>query len=62
MNDSMIQMARMRRGEMIREADQDKLAARVRRAARQTTRAARTAGGPVIRLADAKMRPTAMGR
>jgi hypothetical protein len=62
MNDSMIQMARMRRGELIREADQDKLAARVRRAARQTTRAARAAGGSVIRLADAKMRPTAMGR
>jgi hypothetical protein len=44
------------------EAEQDKLAARVRRAARQTTRAARTAGGSVIRLADAKMRPTATGR
>ena len=62
MNDSMILMARMRRGEMIQEADKDKLAARVRRAARQTTRAVRTAGGPVIRLADAKMRPTATGR
>jgi hypothetical protein len=62
MNDSMILMARMRRGEMIQEADKDKLAARVRRAARQTTRAVRNAGGPVIRLADAKMRPTATGR
>jgi hypothetical protein len=62
MNDSMIQMARMRQDEMMHEAEQDKLAARVRRAARQTTRAARTAGGSVIRLADAKMRPTATGR
>ena len=47
---------------MIREADKDKLAARVRRAARQTTRTARIAGAPVIRLADAKMRPTTTGR
>jgi hypothetical protein len=62
MNDSMIQMARMRRGEMIQEADKDKLAARIRRAARQTTRAARTTARPVLRLADAKIRPTAAGR
>jgi hypothetical protein len=59
MNDSMIQMARMRQGEMIRAADKAKLAARVRRAARRTARAA---GAPVIRLADARLRPTAAGR
>ena len=40
----------------------NKLAARIRRAARQTTRAARIAGKPVLRLADAKIRPTVTGR
>jgi homoserine kinase len=62
MNDSMIAMARMRGSEMIREADKDKLAARVRRAARQTTRAARAAGRPALRLVVSGARPTATGR
>jgi hypothetical protein len=62
MNDSMIQMARMRQGEMMREAEQDKLAARVRRVTRRAARTAQAAARPVLRLADAKMRPTATGR
>jgi hypothetical protein len=62
MNDSMIQMARMRRDEMIREAEHDKLATRVSRMTRRAARTARAAARPVLRLADAKIRPTATGR
>jgi hypothetical protein len=60
MNDSMILMARMRRGEMMREADKDKLAARVLRAARRTRRTAQAAGRPALRLVAPE--PTATGR
>jgi hypothetical protein len=59
MNYSTILMARMRYGEMMREAEKNRPAARVSRAARQ---AKRTTGRPVIRLAVARTRPTATGR
>jgi hypothetical protein len=62
MNDMMIVLARMRRSEMAREADQEKLASRLRRAARRAARAPRAAGGPAIRLAAARTRPTVTGR
>jgi homoserine kinase len=62
MNDTMIAMAQMRSSEMIREAGKDKLAARVRRTARQTTRAARAAARPTLQLVVSGARPTATGR
>lgn len=73
MNDSMILLARLRRGEMIREAEHDKRAASARRGERRPARTVRpvrparlprTTGGPVTRMtmAVARMRPTTTGR
>jgi hypothetical protein len=69
MNDSMILIARLRRGEMIREARQGKLAAAAARLGRQQRghrqqRAAQASGGPVPRpaMTAARMRPTVTGR
>lgn len=64
MNDSMILLARLRRGEMIREAEHDKLAGRVRRRRPRAARITQTSGGRVTRLMTvaARMRPTVTGR
>jgi hypothetical protein len=64
MNDSMIQLAWLRRGEMIREADQVRLAASARRRRPRAARTAQGTGGPLARLtmAAARMRPTLTGR
>jgi hypothetical protein len=58
----MILLARMRRSELAGEADQDKLAIRLRRAARRAARTPRTTGRPAIRLAASGTRPTVTGR
>jgi hypothetical protein len=68
MNDYMLRMMRIRAEEMRREARQARLAAGIRRVARQAAPAVPPAHGPVIRLprwlamAAARMRPTAEGR
>jgi hypothetical protein len=64
MNDSMILIARLRRGEMIREANQGKLAAAAARLRHRQQRAAQASGGPVPRpaMTAARMRPTVTGR
>jgi hypothetical protein len=56
----MILVARMRRDEMMRESDKDKLAARVLRAARHAARTAQAADRPALRLVAPS--PTATGR
>jgi hypothetical protein len=68
MNDYMLAMVRIRAEEMRREAGEARLAAEVRRAARDAPPVAWPPRGPVTRLAHwltaaaAKMRPTATGR
>jgi hypothetical protein len=64
MNDSMILIARLRRGEMIREANRGKLAAAAARFRHRQQRAAQASSGPVPRpaMTAARMRPTVTGR
>jgi hypothetical protein len=65
MNDSMLMLAAARQGDLTREAEQDKMAARARAVARPANG---RADGPVARsarllgLTAARMRPTAQGR
>jgi hypothetical protein len=56
MNDSIVTLALMRHGEMMRQAEHGRLVARIRRAVRRETRA-QLAGRPVVRI-----RPTVTGR
>jgi hypothetical protein len=60
MRDNMLMMARMRGDEMMRQAGQSRLAARVRAAARPSPPRARTARWLVT--AAGRLRPTVTGR
>jgi hypothetical protein len=72
MNENTLMMVRMRAEELMREARQDRLAARACRAARQTAPAAHAARGPArwpahwpahwLATAAARMWPTVTGR
>jgi hypothetical protein len=64
MNENTLMMVRMRAEELMREAKQDRLAARACRAARQTAAGGHSVRRPArwLATAAARMRPTVTGR